>query len=252
MSEVLFDVDDGVAVVTLNRPQARNAMNGAVMAGMAHAFAEIARRSDIRVGVLTGAGGNFCSGMDLKAFLAGEKIAADGLPMGADPTPIEKPMIAAVEGYALAGGFELLTFCDLVVATDKARFGLTEVKRGLAAAGGGLLWLPRHLPFRIANEMILTGEFMDAETLYRHGFINKVTPEGGALEGAMTYARQVAANGPMAVTASKKVMAESLSWPIKHMVTLQKVILDPVFASDDAREGATAFVERRAPVWTGH
>jgi enoyl-CoA hydratase len=251
MSEVLVEVDDGIAVITLNRPQARNAIDGALSRGLVAALARVRNEDSIRVGVITGAGGNFCAGMDLKAFLAGEKIAAEGMPTGAQAIPIEKPMIGAVEGYAVAGGFELLLACDIVVAAESARFGLSEVKRGLMASGGGLLWLPRQAPAKIVNEMVLTGDQMDAETLFRHGMINRVTPTGQALDGALTYARSIAANGPLAVRASKQILSQAAAWPIDEMFDRQAAISAPVFASADAREGSAAFMGKRPPIWTG-
>jgi enoyl-CoA hydratase len=251
MSAVLFEVEDGVAVVTLNRPEARNAMNRAVYVGLAEAWARIANEPEIRCAVITGAGGVFCAGLDLKAWLAKEDMSVKGAPFGSDRAVLDKPLIAAVEGYALAGGFELMSVADIVVASEKAKFGLTEVKRGLIAAGGGVMIFPRHAPFRIVNEMVLTGDQMDAETLYRHGVINKVTPEGGALEGAMAYARSIAANGPLAVTACKRLMRESAEWPSDELYKRQQPIVSPVFNSEDAREGARAFAEKRAPQWKG-
>jgi len=251
MSEVLFEVVDGVAVVTLNRPEARNALNRAVYQGLADAWARIAGDIEIRCAVVTGAGGVFCAGLDLKAWLAKEDMNVKGTPFGPGAAVLDKPVIAAVEGYALAGGFELMSVADIVVASEKARFGLTEVKRGLVAAGGGVMIFPRHAPFRIVNEMVLTGEHMDAETLYRHGVINKITAEGGALEGALAYARTIAANGPLAVAACKRLMRESAEWPTAELFQRQQPIISPVFNSEDAREGARAFAEKRAPQWKG-
>lgn len=252
MSAVQFTVQDGVAVVTINRPEARNAINGAVAEGLGEAFGEIVGNPDIRVGVLTGAGGNFCSGMDLKAFVAGEKIDATGIPFGGKEHPVvNKPLIAAVEGYALAGGFELALICDLIVASRKARFGLPEVKRGLVAAGGGLVRLPRQTPTRIAAEMVLTGDIYDAETLHMHGLVNRLTEEGGALARAIELATKIAENGPLAVAVSKRVMREALDWPAAESFDRQREFTAPVFQSADAREGATAFAEKRRPQWTG-
>jgi len=252
MSEVLFEVDDhGVAVITLNRPEARNSLNQAVMEGLRAAFAEVVSRPEIRVAIMTGAGGAFCSGMDLKAFARGEKIEGHGLPFSGDrPLQLDKPLIAAVEGFCLAGGFEVATSCDLIVASETAKFGLPEVKRGLAAAGGGLVSLPRQAPWRIALEMVLTGDMYDAATMEKHGLINRLTPEGGALAGAKALAATIAANGPLAVAASKRIMRESLDWKVSEARTLQQPMIAPVFASNDAKEGATAFAEKRTPVWT--
>src|SRR4051794_15550136 len=196
--EVLVEHEDGIVVITINRPQQRNAVNRAVSYGVCAAVDELDARPDLRVGILTGAGGTFCSGMDLKAFLRGEVTRVEGRGiLGIAMTPPKKPLIAAVEGYALAGGFESVLACDLVVAARNAQFGLPEVKRGLAAAAGGLLRLPRLLPQRIAMEIALTGDMIGAERLYQFGLVNQLTEPGGALDAARALARSILANAPM-------------------------------------------------------
>ncbi len=251
-AEVLVEHEGGIVIVTINRPQQRNAVNRAVSYGVCAAIDELDRRPELRVGILTGAGGTFCSGMDLKAFLRGEVTRVEGRGiLGIAMTPPKKPLIAAVEGYALAGGFESVLACDLVVAARDAQFGLPEVKRGLAAAAGGLLRLPRLLPPRIAMEIALTGDFVSAERLAQFGMINVLTEPGGALEAAKALARRIIANAPLSVAASKRVMVEQQDWPLDEMFARQQAITGPVLASADAREGAAAFAERRPPVWAG-
>ena len=252
MSEVEFKVEGHIAVLTINRPEARNAMNPAVARGLGEGYAEIVANPDIRVGVLTGAGGYFCAGMDLRAFIAGETFDTSGIPYGgAANRVVTKPMIAAVEGYALAGGFELAMTCDLIVAARTARFGLPEVKRGLVASGGGLAKLPRQTPVRVAMEMILTGAPMDAERLYAHGVVNRLAPEGGALAAALALAAEIAENGPLALQVSLDVARRALDWPVSEAFDRQREFTAPVFQSADAREGALAFAEKRKPNWTG-
>lgn len=243
---------DGLAVITINRPDQRNAVNRAVSYGVCAAMDELDSRPDLHVAILTGAGGTFCSGMDLKAFLRGEVTRVEGRGiLGIAMTPPSKPVIAAVEGYALAGGFEAMLACDLVVASRTARFGLPEAKRGLAAAAGGLLRLPRLIPQRIAMEMALTGDMVGAERLHAYGLINELTGEGGALDAAKALARRILANAPLSLAASKRVIVEQRDWPIAEMFARQAEVTAPVLASEDAREGAAAFAERRAPVWRG-
>jgi len=250
--EVLVEHDDGLVIVTINRPDQRNAVNRAVSYGVCEAIDELDRNPALRVGILTGAGGTFCSGMDLKAFLRGEQTRVEGRGiLGIALTPPRKPLIAAVEGYALAGGFESMLACDLVVAARNATFGLPEAKRGLAAAAGGLMRLPRLIPQRIAMEMVLTGDMVSAERLYQYGLFNALVEPGQALEEAKKLARRIMANAPLAVAASKKVIIEQRDWPIADMFARQEGITGHLLASKDAREGATAFAERRAPVWTG-
>lgn len=249
--EVLTREEEGVLIVTINRPEAKNAMSKAAAEGIAAAMDRLDGDDDLRVGILTGAGGTFCSGMDLKGFLRGESPMVEGRGFGGVvQAPPKKPLIAAVEGYALAGGLELMIACDLVVANAKAQFGIPEVKRGLVAAAGGVMMLPDQIPERIAMEMALTGDFIDAVRAYELGLINRVT-EGGALDGAMDLARTIAANGPLAVRVSKQIVKESRGWPMEERYERQTQLIAPVFVSEDAREGAAAFAEKRKPVWKG-
>ncbi|MEM6300190.1 MAG: crotonase/enoyl-CoA hydratase family protein [Pseudomonadota bacterium] len=251
-NEVLTERDGSVLIITLNRPEARNAANRALAEGVAAAIDELEADSDLRVGILTGAGGTFCSGMDLKAFVSGETPTVKGRGFaGLTEYRSSKPLIAAVEGYALAGGFELAITCDLVVAAENSKFGIPEVKRGLAAAAGGLVKLPKQIPSRIAMELALTGEFISAARAYELGLINRVSEAGEALAGAKDLAASIAANGPLAVAASLQVVAGAQDWSTEEMFAKQQELVTPVFTSEDAIEGATAFAEKRAPNWKG-
>jgi enoyl-CoA hydratase len=250
--EVLVECADRIAVITINRPQARNAINRAVAAGMAEALDELDRRDDLTVGIITGAGGTFSAGMDLKAFLTGESSIIEGRGFaGITEAPPAKPLIAAVEGWALAGGCEIALACDLIVAARDARFGIPEVKRGLVAAAGGLVRLPRRIPAGIAMELALTGDPLPAADAHRLGLVNTLTEPGGALDGARALAARIAANGPLAVAASKQIIARQHDWDLTDAWRMQEHITRPVFTSEDAREGARAFAEKRAPTWTG-
>ena len=253
MSEaVLTEVSGGIAVITINRPQARNAVNGEVARGIAAAVAECDSRADVSVLVLTGAGGTFCAGMDLKGFLAGDAPVADGRGFGGIvERPPVKPVIAAVEGYALAGGFELVLACDLVVASEEAIFGLPEVRRGLVAGAGGLLRLPSRIPYHLAMEIALTGAHFPAARLAAAGLVNTLVPAGQALTAALDLAGQVARGAPLALAATKRVIVESADWPSGEAFARQGEIIGPVFGSKDAMEGAIAFAEKRAPLWCG-
>ena len=249
--EVLTQVEDGILIVTINRPDAKNAMTKAAAEGIAAAMDRLDSEDDLRVGILTGAGGTFCSGMDLKGFLRGESPVVEGRGFGGVvQAPPAKPLIAAVDGYALAGGLELMIACDLVVANSGAKFGIPEVKRGLVAAAGGVMMLPDQIPERIAMELALTGDFIDAARAYELGLINRVT-DGSALEGAKELAASIVANGPLAVKVSKQIIRESRAWPMEERYTRQTQLIAPVFVSEDAREGAAAFAEKRKPNWKG-
>jgi enoyl-CoA hydratase len=250
--EVLTEVSGGVAVITINRPEARNAVNGAVARGIGTAVAELDSRKDVSVLILTGAGGTFSAGMDLKGFLTGDSPAFENRGFGGiTERPPAKPVIAAVEGYALAGGFELVLSCDLVVASEDAKFGLPEVRRSLVAGAGGLLRLPRRIPYYLAMEIALTGDHYPAERLQAAGLVNKLVPAGEALNGARELADRVALGGPLALAATKRVIVESADWDSGEAFRRQGEIITPVFTSADAREGAMAFAEKRQPVWRG-
>ena len=252
MDEVLVERRDGVLLITINRPRARNALDRAVAEQVAAAADELDADEGLRVGVLTGAGGTFSAGMDLKAFLRGESPSVPGRGLcGITRTPPRKPLIAAVEGWALAGGFELVLACDLVVAAETARFGVPEVRRSLVAAAGGALLLHTRVPANLAMEMLLTGDPIDARRAAEIGLVNRLTPEGGALEGALALAATVAANGPLALAATKAVVRGSADWGTAERWERQAELTAPVFASEDAREGAAAFAEKRPPVWRG-
>lgn len=249
--EVLVSVADGVIEVTINRPEARNAMSKAAAEGIAAAMDRLEAESDLRCAILTGGGGTFCSGMDLKGFLAGEMPVVPGRGFGGltEWTPT-KPVIAAVDGFALAGGMELALACDMIVANANAKFGIPEVKRGLVAAGGGVVHLPRLLPRQLAMELALTGDPITAQRAYDLGVVNRVT-DGPAIEGARELARTIAENGPLAVAASKGIVRDSWLWDASEINTKQSPYIAHVFASEDAREGATAFAQKRKPNWQG-
>jgi len=250
--ELLIDRQDGILVLTFNRPEAKNAMTLALSKAMAQALDELDADPTLSVAVVTGAGGTFCSGMDLKGFLRGERPSVPGRGFGGltQKSP-RKPLIAAVEGYALAGGFEAMLACDLIVASKAAKFGVPEVKRGLVASAGGLMRLPGRIPYHVAMQYALTGDFMTAERAYALGLVNELVEPGQALEGALKLAKAVTANGPLAVQVSKRIVQESRDWTEAEMWEKQGPIAGPVFESEDAKEGSRAFAEKRAPVWTG-
>ena len=250
--EVLVERRGGVQVITINRPEAKNALNAGVAQAVAAAVDELDADDTLRVGVLTGAGGIFSSGMDLKGFLRGElpTVGDRGL-CGITQTPPRKPLIAAVEGWALAGGFEVVLACDLVVAAKTARFGVPEVKRALVAGGGAAFLLARRVPQALALELLLTGEPISADRAAEMGLVNKVVEEGGALEAAIDLAEGIAANGPLAVAVTKQIARASFDWTISEGWEAQTALMLPVFSSEDAIEGATAFAEKRPPVWKG-
>jgi enoyl-CoA hydratase len=253
MSHTVTSERDGpVLVITICRPELRNAIDRATSEAIARAMDELDSDPDLRVGILTGAGGHFCSGMDLKAFLRGERVELPGRGLaGIIETPPRKPLIAAVEGYALAGGCEIALACDLMVAADNAQFGLPEVKRGLMAGSGGLMRLPQRIPRQIAMHYALTGDLMPAVEARQWGLVNQLTAPGEALAAAKVLAQKIAANAPLAVQISKQVVAESLHWPADERFRRQNALLETIIHSNDAHEGVLAFSEKRPPVWTG-
>lgn len=249
---VLTDYQDGVAVITINRPESRNAVNHEVAKGIAHAIDEFESRDDLAVAILTGACGTFCAGMDLKGFARGESPSVDGRGFGGlVESPPAKPLIVAVEGWAVAGGCELAFAADMIVAARDAKFGLPEVKRGLVAAAGGLMRMPKALSYQISMELALTGEPISAERAYHYGLVNVLTEPGEALAGARELASRIALNGPLAVRISKQIVQESIGWTDKQAFDAQAAIAWPAFRSKDAQEGARAFAEKRNPIWSG-
>jgi enoyl-CoA hydratase len=246
--EVLTERRHGVLLITLNRPESRNAINREMADGLLAALDEFDGDSRLSVAILAGAGHGFCSGMDLKAFAASgpPKDLLRFLEQGTT-----KPLIAAVEGFALAGGLELALTSDLLVAARGARLGIPEVKVGLFAAGGGLVRLPRRLPYGVAMEMALTGDPISAEQAHDHGLVTHLSEPGQAVEAALALAQRIAANAPLAVTASKELIRDSLGRTEAEFWEWQRSFVAPVFRSEDAREGPRAFAEKRTPVWSG-
>lgn len=242
-----------VWIFTLNRPQARNAVNGTMAAAMAAGLRAFDTDSQARVGVVTGAGTGFCAGLDLKAFTESGELGetAEGGFCGFCRQGPRKPLIAAVEGYALAGGLEVALACDLVVASESARMGIPEVRRGLVADGGALLRLPRDLPRQVAMEMAITGGEVDVARLHQLGLVNRVCPPGEALATAIVMAGQIAANAPLAVVATKEILLSQQWWAAEERWSRQEQVARPVWNSRDAAEGATAFAQRRSPVFEG-
>ncbi len=249
---VRVEQEGKLLVITLCRPTMRNAIDRATSQALADAMDRLDSDDTVTVGILTGEGGHFCSGMDLKAFVKGERIELPGRGLGGIiETPPKKPVIAAVEGFALAGGFEIALACDLIVAADNAQFGLPEVKRGLMAGSGGLLRLPQRIPRQIAMQYALTGDMMSAAQARQWGLVNLLTLPGEALGEAKTLAHKIAANAPLAVSVSKQVVSDSLHWPADERWQRQNALLETIIHSNDAKEGATAFSEKRPPLWTG-
>jgi enoyl-CoA hydratase len=249
---VLTERRDGVLLITINRPEARNAVNRAVAEGIGSALDELDADDGLRIGVLTGAGTGFCAGMDLKAFVSGERpYAGDRGFAGITQRGAQKPLIAAIEGFAVAGGLEVALGCDLVVAARGAKLGIPEVKRSLVAAGGALRQLPRRIPYGVAMELALTGDPISAERGYELGLVNRLAEPGGAVDAALELAAAIAPNAPLALRASKAILQRQFGWSDGEFWEKQGEISGPVFGSEDAREGAIAFSEKRDPVWKG-
>ena len=249
---VLIERHGAMLVITLNRPERRNAVDYAMSQAIAAALDLLDTDAQLRVGIITGAGGSFCSGMDLKAFVAGSRPEVAGRGFGGlTEAPPAKPLIAAVEGFALAGGCEMALACDLIVAADDSSFGLPEVTRGLVAGSGGLTRLVRRIPPALAMEYALTGRRLPAREAHRVGLVNRLTAPGEALADALALAAEIAANAPLATMASKRIMVESADWTDAEQWDRQRPLVDAVLATHDAQEGARAFAEKRLPVWRG-
>jgi enoyl-CoA hydratase len=249
---VLTERRDSTLVITIDRPEVRNAVNAAVAAGIAGALDELDADDSLSVGILTGAGGFFCAGMDLGAFVRGESPwFGDRGFAGIAQRASVKPLIAAIEGFAVAGGMEIALACDLIVAARGAKLGIPEAKRSLVAAGGALLRLPRRMPYHVVMELALTGDPLPAERFHEFGVVNRVAEPGSAVEVALELAGAISRNGPLAVAASKRILQEQCDWSTAEMFERQGAISGPVLASEDAKEGAVAFKDKRDPVWRG-
>jgi enoyl-CoA hydratase len=249
---VLTEGRENVLLITIDRPEVRNAVNAAVAEGIAGALEELDGDEHLSVGILTGAGGFFCAGMDLGAFVKGESPwFGDRGFAGISQRASRKPLIAAIEGFAVAGGMEIALACDLIVAAKGAKLGIPEVKRSLVAAGGALLRLPRRMPYHVVMELALTGDPLPAERFHEFGVVNRIAEPGGAVDVALELAASVAKNAPLALIASKRILQEQFDWSSAEMWERQSAISGPVFASDDAKEGANAFKEKRDPIWRG-
>jgi enoyl-CoA hydratase/carnithine racemase len=253
VSGVRVEERDRTALITIDRPERRNAIDLPAAKALAAAFDELDSRDDLAVGVLTGAGTSFSAGMDLKALGAGgERPHTDSRGMfGIVERPPRKPLIAAVEGAALGGGFEIALACDLIVAAEDAIFGLPEVKRGLVASAGGVIRLPKRIPSAIALELVLTGEPLKASRARELGLINRVCDSGRAREVALELAAQIAQNAPLAILAAKQILHEAVELSIQDAFARQQPTVQLVRESEDAREGTLAFIEKRLPVWRG-
>lgn len=258
---LLFERDGHVAVVTLNRPERKNALSMEMLARMYDAWVEIDQDDDIRVAVVTGAGGDFCAGMDLKAFAGGFEDDPWQARMADDPDlhwkallrhfKPSKPLVAAVEGYAVAGGTEILQALDVRVAAETATFGITEVRRGLFPLGGSTVRLSRQIPYALAAELLLTGRHVTATEARDIGLIGHVVPEGQALDEALGLAHQIAANAPLSVQAVLRSLRETREMTEADGLAFELEIGFPIIGTEDAKEGATAFAEKREPVWKG-
>ncbi len=250
--EVLTERRGSVLLITLNRPQVRNAVNAALAEGVSNALDELDGDDGLSAGVLTGAGGFFCAGMDLGAFVKGESAwFGDRGFAGITQRASRKPLIAAIEGFAVAGGMEIALSCDLIVAARGAKMGIPEVKRSLVAAGGALLRMPRRMPYHVVMELALTGDPLPAERFQEYGLVNRIAEPGAAVDVALELAAALAKNGPLALMATKQILQEQFDWASGEMWEKQGAISGPVFASEDAREGSSAFKEKREPVWKG-
>ena len=249
---VLTERHNGVLTITINRPAQKNAVNRDVAVAVASALDLLDSDPLLSVGVLTGAGGTFSAGMDLKAFANGQTPILPGRGFGGvTQAVVRKPLIAAVEGWALGGGFEMALGCDLIVAAEDAKFGLPEVKRGLIAGEGGVIRLPQRIPYHVALKVLLTGEPLSAVDAKQYGLVSELTAPGGALQQAQELAQRIAGNAPLALARVKEVLRETQGLNDTEAFKRQAEDASDLLHSEDAHEGALAFAEKRAPVWRG-
>jgi len=256
---ILFEKRERIALVTINRPEALNAINAQVWKEIGTALEDFSEDPDLWCAIITGAGDkSFCAGADLKALSRGEKVSPEGGEKwgfaGIAQHYIKKPIIAAVNGFALGGGTEIALSCDLIVASERASFGLPEVKRGIIAGAGGLLGLPRQIPLKVAMEKILTGNPLTAKEARNWGLVNRVVPHENLLDEAIALAKEITANAPLAVSASKDIIYRSLDVPLDHPQdawAINEEYTNQIMNWEDSQEGIKAFAEKRKPVWSG-
>jgi enoyl-CoA hydratase len=249
---VLTERHNGVLTIIINRPAQRNAINREVAVQLASALDQLDSDPTLSVGVLTGAGGTFSAGMDLKAFATGETPILPGRGFGGlTQAVVRKPLIAAVEGWALGGGFEMVLVCDVIVAAEDAKFGLPEVKRGLIAGEGGVIRLPQRISYHVALTVLLTGEPIPAVDAKQYGLVSELTASGAALAGAQELAQRIAGNAPLALAKVKQVLRETQGLNDAEAFARQAEDASSLLNTEDAHEGALAFAEKRAPVWRG-
>jgi acetyl-CoA C-acetyltransferase len=249
---VLVDRRGPVAVITLNRPERKNAVDQPTAELLERIVDELEADDEVKVVIITGAGGSFCAGMDLKAAAGGQFAMTErGGPLGITARPMSKPLVAAVEGHALAGGFELALVADLIVASTDSQFGLPEPKRGLVAAAGGVLRVSQRLPRNVARELALTGNPMPASRMAELGLVNRLAEPGQVLDAALALADEIQANAPLSVRVSKQIIEQAPDWTVEEAFGRQSDLAMTAVLSEDAVEGIAAFAEKRPPVWKG-
>lgn len=250
---VLTHIEDGIGVITLNRPEVKNALNLELRLAFQSAIENMDEDPEVRAIILTGAGNTFSAGRDLKSAQRGEVLYRNRHEAARtfQRAGAQKPVLAAIEGYALGGGFELALSCDLIIAATTARFGLPEVKRNVVAIGGGLIRLPQRVPYHVAMKWSLSGEMITPEELQQWGVITTVAPDGNALEAAIELSRQITSNGPSAVRATKEIIRNAYEWGSEREAwDAQMAMAEPALTSPDRDEGIKAFFEKREPTWT--
>ncbi|WP_077213193.1 crotonase/enoyl-CoA hydratase family protein [Bacillus dakarensis] len=248
---VLTEKRGKIFIITINRPEVKNACDGATGMQMCQAIDAFEEDENLFVAIITGAGGTFSAGADLKAAARGEDRSTPRGGFGIMAKPPRKPIIAAIEGYAVAGGMELALSCDLIVAANNAKMGLPEVRHNLVAVGGGLFRLPKRMPYHLVMELALTADMLPAEHFHRFGVVNRLTEPGQALQTAIELAERLIVNGPTAQIATKEIIRHAYEWTEEEAWEKQKVIAQPALDSEDRKEGLKAFAEKRKPIWSG-